>query len=32
MALPHYVADGGNENIRQWRREEIDLREVHAAM
>ena len=30
MALPHYVADGGNENIRQWRREEIDLREVYS--
>jgi hypothetical protein len=30
MALPHYVADGGNENIRQWRREGIDLREVYS--
>jgi hypothetical protein len=27
--FPHYVADGGNENIRQWRREEVDLREVY---
>jgi hypothetical protein len=22
--FPHYVADGGDENIRQWRREEVD--------
>ena len=23
--FPHYVADGGDENIRQWRDEEVDL-------
>jgi hypothetical protein len=27
--FPHYVADGGNENIHQWRREEVDLIEVY---
>ncbi len=27
--FPHYVADGSNENIRQWRSEEVDLREVY---
>jgi hypothetical protein len=27
--FPHYVADGGNENIRQWRSEQVDLREVY---
>jgi len=27
--FPHYVADGGSENIRQWRSEQIDLREVY---
>ena len=27
--FPHYVADGGDENFRQWRREEVDLREVY---
>ena len=27
--FPHYVADGSNENIGQWRSEEIDLREVY---
>lgn len=27
--FPHYVADGGDENIRQWRTEEIDLQQVY---
>jgi hypothetical protein len=27
--FPHYVADGGDENIRQWQREQVDLREVY---
>jgi hypothetical protein len=27
--FPHYAADGGNDNIRQWRREEVDLQEVY---
>ena len=27
--FPHYVADGSNENIRQWRSEQVDLREVY---
>jgi hypothetical protein len=27
--FPHYVADGGDENVRQWRNEEIDLREIY---
>jgi hypothetical protein len=27
--FPHDVADGSNENIRQWRSEEVDLREVY---
>jgi hypothetical protein len=27
--FPHYAADGGDENIRQWRSEEVDLREVY---
>ena len=27
--FPHYVADGSNENIRQWRSEEVDLREIY---
>ncbi len=27
--FPHYVADGGDENIRQWRTAEVDLREVY---
>lgn len=26
--FPHYVADGGDENIRQWRREAVDLRAI----
>ena len=26
--FPHYVADGGDENIRQWRDEEVDLGEI----
>jgi hypothetical protein len=25
----HYVADGGNDNIRQWRREEVNLQEIY---
>jgi hypothetical protein len=27
--FPHYVADGSNENIRQRRSEEVDLREIY---
>jgi hypothetical protein len=27
--FPHYVADGGDENIHQWRSEQVDLREVY---
>jgi Protein of unknown function (DUF3047) len=27
--FPHYVADGGDENIRQWRTAEVDLQEVY---
>jgi len=27
--FPHFVADGGSENIRQWRTAEVDLREVY---
>jgi hypothetical protein len=27
--FPHYVADGGNDNVGQWRREEVDLQEVY---
>jgi hypothetical protein len=27
--FPHYVADGGDDNIHQWRSEEVDLREVY---
>src|SRR5215813_3883899 len=27
--FPHYVADGGSENIRQWRTVEVNLREVY---
>lgn len=27
--FPHYVADGGDENIRQWRGEEVDLQAVY---
>jgi Protein of unknown function (DUF3047) len=26
--FPHYVADGGDENIRQWRNEAVDLRQI----
>ena len=26
--FPHYVADGGDENVRQWRREAVDLRAI----
>ena len=26
--FPHYVADGGDENIRQWRDEEVDIAAV----
>jgi Protein of unknown function (DUF3047) len=29
VGFPHYVADGGDENIRQWRSEQVDLREVY---
>ena len=27
--FPHYVADGGNNNVGQWRREEVDLQELY---
>jgi len=27
--FPHYVADGGDEKIRQWRSEQVDLREIY---
>lgn len=27
--FPHYVADGGNENIGRWRNAEVDLRAVY---
>jgi hypothetical protein len=27
--FPHYVADGGNDNIGQWRREEVDLQAIY---
>ena len=27
--FPHYVADGGNDNVGQWRREEVDLQEIY---
>ena len=27
--FPHYVADGCDDHIRQWRNEEVDLREVY---
>lgn len=27
--FPHYVADGGNDNVGQWRREEVDLQELY---
>ncbi len=27
--FPHYVADGGNENIRQWRNVEVDLQAIY---
>jgi len=27
--FPHYVADGGSENIRQWRTVEVNLREIY---
>ena len=27
--FPHYVADGGDENIRQWRSETVDLQAVY---
>jgi hypothetical protein len=27
--FPHYVADGGNANIRQWRDASVDLRAVY---
>lgn len=27
--FPHYVADGGNENVGQWRHEEIDLARIY---
>lgn len=26
--FPHYVADGGDENVRQWRHEAVDLRPI----
>jgi len=27
-SFPHYVADGGDENIGQWRNEAVDLRQI----
>ena len=27
-SFPHYVADGGDENIRRWRKEALDLRPI----
>jgi len=27
--FPHYVADGGNQHIRRWRRETLDLKRIY---
>ena len=27
--FPHYAADGGDDNIGQWRREEVDLQAIY---